>query len=246
MARPCTICAHPKLKDINRMLVDSVGVSSRFRQIAGRFGVGFRAVERHATKHLTDGLKKAVVKHAELVEETTQLDVLARLGRLVVKAETMLDAADSWLRDPEDPTRYTLGPREHEVFVIWEREVELGGGRTRTERTRERLAEILKRCGEKSPSAPRLDEVMVVETKFADPRKLLLDAVSALKPVLELLGKAYGQIRPDPAVTINAFLETPEWAKVEGALLESLRPYPPALEAAGRALATIGGSDDAR
>lgn len=203
MARPCTVCQHPELEAINRAIVDLSGNPKRFRLLSERFGLGPKAVQRHAAGHMTEGLKKAVVKHAELVAETTQLDVLAGLGRLVVKAETMLEAADAWLRDPEDPSRYTLGPREHEVYVVWERTVENANGKLFVERKRERLAEILKRCAEKSPTAPTLEEVTVVETKFADPRKLLLDAVSTLKPVLELLGKAYGQIKADPAVEIH-------------------------------------------
>lgn len=241
--RPCTVCEHLQLEAINRALVDLSGNPNRFRLLATKYELGPKSLERHLKGHMTPGLQKAVAKHAELVEETTHLDVLARLGRLVVKAETMLEAADAWLRDPEDPSRYALGPREHEVFVIWERQVDGPRGGLVTERKRERLSEILKRCAEKSPTAPTLEEVTVVETKFADPRKLLLDSVSTLKPVLELLGKAYGQIKPDPIVSMNVFLETKEWAAIESGLIESLRPWPPALEAAGKVLARIGGEE---
>lgn len=242
--RPCTVCEHRQLEAINRALVDLSGNPNRFRLLSTKYGLGPKSLERHLKGHMTPGLQKAVAKHAELVEETTQLDVLARLGRLVVKAETMLDAADAWLRDPEDPSRYTLGPREHEVFVIWERLVEGPRGGLVTERKRERLSEILKRCAEKSPTAPSLDEVTVVETKFADPRKLLLESVSTLKPVLELLGKAYGQIKADPVASLNVFLAGPSWASVEAALATALAPHPAAAEDVGRALARLAEGRD--
>ena len=205
MARPCNVCEHPELTAINRAWVDSAADSQskaeRYRRIGMVYKLHPDCLRRHVDKHLTKGLAKAVARHSELIQETKQLDVMAKLGALVGKAEAMLEAADAWLRDPEDPTRYTLGPREHEVWVIWEREVE-SGGRVRTERKRERLTDILNRCAEKSPSAPRVSEVTMVEFKSADPRKLLLEAVSTLKPVLELLGKAYGQIQEkQPQIT---------------------------------------------
>lgn len=247
MARPCMACEHPDLLEINRAIVDSVhekSQSKRFRIVGSRFGLDWQILKRHAANHLTDGLKRAVAKHAEIIEETRDLDVMASLGRAAQKLERFLDAADAWLRDPNDPTRYSLGPREHEVIVIWEREIDIGDGVSfTTERKKEPLTDILRRCGEKSDMAPKLSEIRTVEVKHGDPRKLLLDAMTAGKPLLELLGKATGQIRPDPGITLNVFLESKEWQQIESTLVESLRPYPPALDAAGRALATIGGED---
>lgn len=247
MARPCTICAQPSLTEINRALVDS---PKQFREVAFRFGVSYRALERHAANHLTGGLARAVVKHAELaaetsrldarrtelIEETRDFDVLASLKRLTSKAEMMLAAADEWLRDPSDPARYNLNPRTHEIEVVYEETIG-----DRASRKTAKLSHLLERVEQKLHVT-----VIKGESRTADPRKLLLDAVDSLKPVLELLGKATGQIRPDPGITLNVFLESKEWQQVESTLVEALRPHPAALEAAGRALATIGGSDDAR
>ena len=248
MARPCTVCEHPGLPEINRAIVDSAvesSVAKRYRQIGATFGLGPDAVRRHATGHMTAGLNRAVAIHAELVEETSQLDVMAALGRAAQKLERFLGAADAWLTDPRDPTRYDLGPRDGEVFVIWEKEVDMGDGvRAVVERKKESLADILRRCGEKSTTAPQPGEIRTVEVKHGDPRKLLLDAMTAGKPLLELLGKATGQIKPEPpAAQLNVFLGGPDWARIEETLVATLRPWPPALEAAGKALREIGGSE---
>lgn len=236
MARPCSVCDRADLLEINRALAEFAGESKRFRIVSERFGLSIQSLRRHESAHLTEGLKKAVVKHAELIEETRDLDILASLKRLIGKAELMLSAADEWLRDPADPARYNLNPRTHEIEVVYEETIG-----DRASRRTAKLSHLLERIEQGLPVT-----VIKGESRTADPRKLLLDAVDSLKPVLELLGKATGQIRPDPAVSLNVFLETREWQRLEEALLEALRPYPAALEAAGRALATIGGSDNAR
>ena len=43
--RPCSICAHSQLGDINQDLINGVSV----RKIAEKYGVGYRSVYRHKT-----------------------------------------------------------------------------------------------------------------------------------------------------------------------------------------------------
>lgn len=238
----CSICTHPKCNEINRALAggDGDGATNATVSVRGtalRFGVGIESLRRHSKNHLTDGFKKTIVKHAELVAETKDMDVLASLSRAAERLEKFLDAADAWLRDPNDPTRYNLGPRDHEVIVIWEREIDIGDGvRCITERKKEPLADILRRCGEKSDTAPKLGEIRTVEVKHGDPRKLLLDAMTAGKPLLELLGKAMGQIKPDPGMSLNVFLAGKEWQRIESAIVSALGRHPHALDDVVRVL----------
>lgn len=222
MARPCTVCAHPDLEAINRAIVDLAGNPKRFRLLAGQYGLGHKSLERHGRTHLTPGLARATVRHAELVEETRQLDVLACLGRAAEKGERMLEAIDTWLRDPVSG-RYNLDPRASEIQVIWQ---PLGGG----PRQKARLSELLERIERVTedyvrradllpaledvaqgfrtpqealealggPALPRRQDVLL-EAKVADPRKLLGEVATAFRPVLELIGKATGQIQQDEA-----------------------------------------------
>jgi len=244
--RPCTVCTHPQLEAINR---DLVSRPKQFSAIGQKWGLNRKAVARHGSEHLTEGLRLAVlarmeadrqihsasVKHAELVEETRQLNVLACLGRAAEKGERMLEAVDGWLRDPHDPTRYNLDPRASEIQVIWQ---PLGGG----PRQKARLSELLERIERVTedyvrradllqalrgveegacnalealdalggPALPRRQDVLL-EAKVADPRKLLGEVATAFRPVLEILGKASGQIKADPAAQIAVFVQSPEF-----------------------------------
>ena len=123
----------------------------------------------------------------------------------------MLEAIDAWLEDPNAPGKYDLNPRSNEIEVVYEEEVQVGDGKTRIRRRTEKLSVLLRKVeGELGVGA------LGWEAKTADPRKLLFDAVATLKPLCELIGKATGQLRTDPAVTLNVFLETREWAQVGG------------------------------
>ena len=84
------------------------------------------------------------------------------------------------------------------------------------------------------------------EARKAKDLPTALSSIGRALECLTLLGKLTKQLGPETAVSLNVFLSSADWRSVETVLLESLRPYPPALEAAGRALATIGGRDDAR
>lgn len=199
MARPCTVCDHPEIEAINRALVDT---PKRYRPIASRYGLGHKSVARHATGHMTAGLAKAIEQHAQLSEDVREMDVMATLNRCADRADRMLAAADEWLRDPVDSSRYNLNPRTHEVDIVYEREVE---GRTvrETRKLRDLMEAVESGLG-----------VSVVrgETKVADPRKLLLDAVATLKPVVELLGKASGALKVDgPSVQVVNITQHPDY-----------------------------------
>jgi hypothetical protein len=222
---------HPKLDEINRLLADGVAGGVSNRAIARQFGVGRDALQNHASSHLTAGFKQTVAKHAELVKQTRDMDVLACLNRCATKAERMLDSADDWLRDPNDPRKYNLNPRTHEVEVVYE---EMDG--EKLVKKTAALSSLLKRLEDGMPIT-----VIRGEVRTADPRKLLLDAVGSLKPVLEVLGKALGQIKPDPGMTLNVFLAGQEWQAIKTSLKEALRPFPPALTAASEALKKLGG-----
>lgn len=170
---------------------------------------------RHSKNHLTPGLKQAVVKHAELVEQTRDMDVLACLNRCATKAERMLDSADDWLRDPNNPQRYNLNPRTHEVEIVYE---EMEG--ERLARKTAPLSMLMKRLEDGLPIT-----VIRGETKTADPRKLLLDAVGSLKPVLEVLGRALGQIKPDPEEQYRQLMQSAGWLRLEAALLTAMEGH---------------------
>jgi len=210
--------------------------SANLSAIARRLEVDPDTLRKFRDKHLPKSVREADARLSRLPRPDLQVSQLERLDAVASKLDLMVEAIDRALRDPDDPRRYNLDPRAREVTVVVEETV----GERKVQKVR-KLDDLLE-------SVEKELGVSVVrwEIKSADLRVLLKDLAATIKPIAELLGKTRGEIKPDPAVTLNVFLESKEWTALESALVESLRPWPPALEAAGRALATIGGSSNGR
>ncbi len=159
---------------------------------------------------------------AAVVTAQSAVSLETSLRRLIDHADRMLIAADAWLRDPDDASRYWLGPRTTEVVVDvndkFGRRVEPGIKRT--------LADLLLEARLGQAGLDRSVELR--EAKYADPRKLLLDAVNTLKPVVEVLGKARGELRPDGPV-LNFYAS--EWPPIRARLVAAFtQDHPELLE----------------
>lgn len=202
--------------------------------IARRLGVHRNTVRAFRDKHLPKSVRDADARLSRLPRPDLQVSQLERLDALSHKLEKMIDAADRWLADPNEPGAYTLDPRDHETEVVWEEEVEGERGRMKTIRHKERLSDILRRCGEKG--RPRMDEVLVVETMAGNNRRAFIDAVNAMRPLAELLGKARSEIKPDPGSTVNVLVTSPDWLALRERLADALEPYPDALAAVQEAI----------
>lgn len=204
--------------------------------MAVRLGVHRNTLRSFRDRHLPKSVREADARLSRLPRPDLQVSQLERLDAVASKLDLMVEAIDRALRDPEDPRRYNLDPRAREVTVVVEETV----GQRTVQKVR-KLDDLLERIEQHLGVS-----VVRWEIKSADLRVLLKDLAATIKPIAELLGKTRGEIKPDPGATVNVLVTSPEWLQIRQALVEALRPWPPALEAAGRALATIGGRDDAR
>jgi len=231
VGRPPAIEGHPKRDEILRAILQPGANRS---EIQRRFKVSATALDTFSAKHVTEAMQKAIDTVAQIQADTpvTTMDVMAKLALLADRGYRMLSAADAWLEDPNAPGHYNLNPRTHEVDVVWEREIPIGEDRYRIERKTEKLSNLLRDVEEGLGIT-----VVRGETKTADPRRLLLEAVATLKPVVELIGKATGQIRPDPAPTVNVLVTSPDWLAMRERIATALVPYPEALAAVREAIA---------
>lgn len=253
MARPCTVCSHPDLDAINRALVDT---PKQFRQIAAKHGLGFRSIERHEAAHLTEGLKKAITKHREVKAETKDFDIFVTLKGCAERAKKLLEAIDRTLADPDDPTRFDIGPRAHEVLVTWTKWGEKRQRKTKLSAlldqvddgaqhlvkaadVRQAITPLLDDDGRlqldlvlgmSGPDVPRRVEILALaEANVADPRKLLNEAHTSLKPIAELLGKALGQLAPDgPSTQIVNLMQHPDMVRIAQVHEQLTREFPEA------------------
>lgn len=106
------MCLHPQRQAIDRLIVGQ----EPYRNIAKRYQLSLSALWRHGAEHLlrmiTDGWQRERHENGqELADELRGcMDTIMKLMR----------ACDEWLTDPDDPTRYDLSPRAHEVMVQYE------------------------------------------------------------------------------------------------------------------------------
>lgn len=218
MPRTCTICAHPQRTSIDHALV----AGEPYRAIARRFAASPDAVLRHKTTHLPADLLKA----REGDQETRALDTMAELRRCLERTNLLFDACDRWLRDADDPSRYDLGPRADDLAVTYT----APGPDGRPARRKALLSELVERVEESGR------RVVMVETRRADPRELVLKTASRLQGQLELVAKLLGDLDERSPVAV---LLAPEWLEIRSALLEALAPFPEARAAVADRLAAL-------
>ena len=74
MSRVCTICHHPKRKEIEEAITDGIS----YRHIASQFSIGYKSVERHIAEHIQQAIKQS----EEAKEKARGLDVVEQLQNI--------------------------------------------------------------------------------------------------------------------------------------------------------------------
>lgn len=147
-----------------------------------------------------------MAKEARELRDGAQL--LKEIERIMERVNKMYDACDAYLTDPEDSSRYYLGPRSNEVRVVYLEYDEDGKPIRRVSRLQTLL--------------DNLAGVVEVHYKHADPRVLLLKTALTLKQQLELLARIQGQIK-DITVNINTIKQ---WVEIKAVILDATKGSP--------------------
>jgi hypothetical protein len=193
MARKCTVCEHTERTEIEKAMIRN----ESYQNIALRFGISVSAVFRHRKAHVAKSLLKSreaqeAANAAELVREAEAVqvaengrarDVMVELERCFCRANLLFEACDKWLRDPDDPTQYDLSPRAEDVWITLIEPAENGNPPIRRKK---RLSVLLEEINGAVPGY-----VTLVETKTADPRKLVLSAIGELRELTGLQLKIF-------------------------------------------------------
>jgi len=214
MSRTCTVCGHPERQAIDTVLV---AATNPYRTIADRYGLSHQALIRHKADHLLAD----IVAAWQAERQANGLELASELRGWMDTIGKLLKACDEWLTDPDDATRYDLGPRAQELLVHYETTTAGPGGRPVVVRRKARLDALL-------AALSRVREgltVTSVESKAADPRKLLLDTSKTLEGHLRLIAEIAGKVQTQGAVSI---VLAPEWLTLRGAILTALAPFPEA------------------
>ena len=218
MPRVCSICSHPERAAIDKAIAAGAGAPG----LSTLFHVSDQAIYRHRDEHLPAELVRAV----EAERRADALDVMAELRRCFERVNLLFDACDRWLRDPADPSRYDIGPRAEELMVTYQE----AGAEGRPVMRKAPLSRLLAKV------EGQVLGVVMVETKHADPRDLVLKAADRLRHQSELLARLIGELDDRPQINL---LLAPEWLEVRAALLEALAPFPDARAAVAERLLAL-------
>lgn len=222
MTRVCTVCRHPERARIDKALV---AVQNPYRDIARQYGLSKDALLRHKADHLLE----EIVAAWQAERQANGLELASELRGWMDTIGKLLKACDEWLTDPDDATRYDLGPRAQELLVHYETTTAGPGGRPVVVRRKARLDALL-------AALSRVREglsVTSVESKAADPRKLLIDTSKTLEGHLRLIAEIAGKVQTQGSTT---FLISPEWTALRSRMLVALGDHPEARLALAAAL----------
>lgn len=208
MGRNWTIDTHPQREAIVKELIkgDKTG-----REIARQYEITPAAISRYLNDRLIEKAAKVLAKR----DEAHGTDFIAEALQQDERVQKLLDACDDYLRDPEDPSRYELGPRSWEIDIVY-RTVEPDTDKMITRK------ESLQALLDKLDNAGY--QPWEVRMKQADPRKLLLEASNNLRATLELRAKLAGKLIENQT-TVNVNLNQ-YWVKFKQIILDATEKAP--------------------
>ena len=106
------ILSHPHADIIIAQLIDG---QTPLLQIQNRYGI-----DQH---QLADFARARLLAPAALVarkrEQESGERIIDRLSSMMDRLSKLIDAADAYLSDPADPSRYTLSPRAQEIGIVY-------------------------------------------------------------------------------------------------------------------------------
>jgi len=168
-----------------------------YRSIAKRTGLSAAALLRHKPHIPQELMRLEYVKR--LANADSVLETLRIHGE---RLQLMSDACDRYLRDPADLTRYDVGPRAHDIEVVYEEgpddDGEEGGAGRRPERKKALLSDLLHKV--EGGGMP----VYEIRWKISDPRDLALKTANTIGSQLELIARLSGELlAAKTAVQVN-------------------------------------------
>ena len=205
MSMSCKACRHPKVREINQMLVDLVPV----RHIAEQVGdVSYRSIQRHKG-HIAEMGARAIVER----KATEGTHIVAQVQTAIDRIRKMSDACDDYLSHPGKVDTYFLGSRADELEVLY---IKPSGAKE--VKTLDHYIGLVEGLG---------GSVVRVKSRVADPRELILKASDSLHKYIETASRIADQMT-EQRVKASA---SKEWRKVRVKILNVLDGYPEAKEA---------------
>jgi hypothetical protein len=210
LPRRCKACTDPDHQHIDRWIVEGRTI----KDVSEKFGISITALYKHRA-HIATRIQQTQERIGESV-----LDDVRALFPPVTKLFT---ACDEYLRDPDNPEKYALGPRDTDILVTYLDTVE--DPETGEEQIvknakpkRAMLSQLLDKTGK---------HILGTRYNIADPRELVLKAAEAADKLLSHIGRLTGQEKPGDS-TINVQINLYD---IMPAIMATLDLFPEARQA---------------
>ena len=203
---------HPKRLQIEKELAEGVAI----RSISRNYGISQQALIGYRRNRLPERVVKAVERR-NITDAQQLFEVILKA---VQRMEKLSDACDGFLQDPDNPGEYYMGPRAHELKVIYLEKVVIhtkAGDRVKWEKRTAKLQNLLDKIqgdGEK--------RVIAVQSSDMDPRFLLVKSSEALTKSMDTLVNAWKAIDQGR----SSFVGTDSWQKVVSVILKATEQHP--------------------
>lgn len=187
--------------EILKMVIDNVP----YKDIAAKFGYSKDTVARY----VKDKLKREAAIERSKNRKKLTADFSKTMDYLQGLNEKVIEACKEWLQKPHS-TKFTLEPRAEEISVIYKRRYFDEATETYKEvREEAPLSELIQMIEEEKFGSDKTDEdgdkksnlspiekrkPVTLRWKIADPRKLILDALSEARQQIELIAKVTGEL----------------------------------------------------
>ena len=218
--RHCKICYHAERAEIETAIIR--GDSKR--SISVHFGIAVTSIHRHIKNHMidamaeTEAVKAIVVRDTAIAGEQARqnggLRVMEELERCFRRVNLMFDACDEWLRDPLEPGKYFIGPRATEIDVLYTERDDDGN----VERCRDNLQNLLDQVNEVITGG-----IVLVQSRYADPREMLLKASKGLQGHMNFLARLRDQLGERDGMDTAT---SEAWAQIRQVIIEELAEHP--------------------
>ena len=187
--------------EILKMVIDNVP----YKDIAAKFGYSKDTVARY----VKDKLKREAAIERSKNRKKLTADFSRTMEYLQSLNEKVIEACREWLQKPHS-TKFTLEPRADEISVVYKRRYFDEATETYKEAREEALlSELIQMIEEEKFGSDKTDEdgdeksnlspiekrkPVTLRWKIADPRKLILDALSEARQQIELIAKVTGEL----------------------------------------------------
>lgn len=164
--RKCKVCNHKKVALIDKKIRNGDSINS----IHKIFSVSRDTLALHR-----DNCMSALLQEDKAIQESLVSDSLIhQVQAQIALVQKLILACDDYLTDPDDDSKYYLGPHGHEIDVTYQ-EVNKKTGGLLPSRQKATLQELIQ--------AVEGDSYVIrgITSKHADPRDLLLKAITKLE-----------------------------------------------------------------